>query len=409
MFLDASILILLIAASAFFSASEIAFVSLSNAKVDDMVRRSVPRSRLIQKLKSEPRRLLITVLIGNNLVNIGASSLATVLFARLFQSTAVGITTGIMTLAILIFGEIVPKAYATNHNKKIAALAAPILRALAWMFHPLVVIFGYLTTALAGAPKEESITENEVRALVLAGSRQGTIEKEEQAIIERLFAFNDITAEDIMTPRVNVAYIEDASTIAQAAAVIARNPHTRFPVVHETPDDIIGFVHSRDVLLALNQDRDADPVTKIVRPIIAIPKQMRLDDLMREFQKKKTHLAVVLDEFGGTEGIATLEDVIEELVGEITDEYDVDKHFIQRLDKNTIMVSGDTLIRDINHFFNIAIPGDPLDTIAEVLLDKLQVVPRPGMSVSFTEVTAAIHEVRRRTIGLVKIIKSSSV
>ncbi len=400
-----SILIVLILLSAFFSAAEVAFISLSNAKVAAMVKKKLPRSKLIKKLKSNARRLLITILIGNNIVNIASASLATIIASEMFNSAVLGITTGVMTLIILVFGEIVPKSYASSHPKRFAIFASTYIKILQIITLPAIIAFEWLTNLVTGEEQADRVSEEELKALAITGSKQGTIEKGERIMIERLFQFNDITAEDVMTPRVNVVNIEHDMSISDAVDVIEKNPHTRFPIIEETPDVIIGFVHSRDVLLALNSKDKNNSIKKILRPIVAVPKQMRIDDVLREFQKKNTHMGVVLDEYGGTEGILTLEDVIEELVGEIADEHDVDDEVIKRLDKNTIMTSGEVELRDINDFLNCNIPGDPLDTIAEIILDIIQKVPRKGNEVEVNNVKCKVLEVEKRTIKKVQIQK----
>ncbi|PLX26388.1 hypothetical protein C0581_04685 [Candidatus Parcubacteria bacterium] len=208
-----------------------------------------------------------------------------------------------------------------------------------------------------------------------------------------------------MTPRVNIEYLENTMTIEEAANTIKDNAHTRYPVIDETPDNIIGYVHARDVLLAFIQDREKKSIKNITNPILRIPQQMRIDDVLHEFQKKNTHITIVMDEFGGTEGIATLEDVLEELVGEIADEHDVEDNVIKRIDKNTIIASGDEQIRDINDFFNVQIPGEPLDTIAETVLNTLQKSPRKGMRAEIGNVTCSLEEVKKNVITKVRIAK----
>jgi len=399
------ILLVLLVLSAFFSASEVAFVSLTNAKVETMVKRKVPRAKKIKKLKENPRRLLVAILIGNNIVNIASASLATMVASEMFQSAVLGITTGVMTLLILIFGEIIPKSYAANHNKSFAVLSSPILSVLVIIFWPFIVVLEWLANFFAGRQRPESISEEELKIMAHAGVKQGTIEKKERQMIERLFQFNDITAEDIMTPRVNMMYLEDTMTIEEAEDVIKSTPHTRFPVIKDTPDNIIGYVHSRDLLLAYIQDKENASIKNVVLPILRVPKQMRIDDLLQEFQKKQVHIALVQDELGGTEGITTLEDVLEELVGEITDEHDVEDDIIKRIDKNTIVVSGEEQLRDINDFLNVSIPGDPLDSIAEKLLEIIKKSPRKNMIVDLEKIKCTVVEVKNKVIKKVKIEK----
>lgn len=396
-------LLVLLILSAFFSAAEVAFVTLTQAKVEAMVKCRLPRSKQIRKLKKSPRKLLVAILIGNNVVNIGASSLATVVMANFFDSAVIGITTGIMTLLVLVFGEIIPKSYATNHPKKFAIFATPIVRFLIFFLYPFIIIFEGITNVVAGKETADSISEEELLALAKSGTKQGVIEHAEGVMIERLFAFNDITAEDIMTPRVNIISMYHNGTVKEAIEVIEVNPFTRYPVMKKTPDNIVGFVHARDVLLA--QKKKKKQIKSILRPMLTVPKQMKIDELMKEFQKRSTHMAVVVDEFGGTEGIITFEDVIEELVGEIADEHDIDKNLMRRIDKHTVIVAGNATLRSIGSFFNCAIPGKKLDTIAEIVLDHLEKLPRKGHTVDIGPVTCTILEIKKRRIEKVQLTR----
>ena len=398
-------LIVFLIGSAFFSAAEVAFLTLSDAKVQSMLKKKLPKSKLVATLKKHPRRLLVTILIGNNIVNIGASSLATVIASDYFESGAVGITVGVMTLVILLVGEIIPKSYASSHPKRFAIFSAQFLWLFQKIVYPFVRMFEVITDLTTGKQTQQRVSEEEIRALVQVSKKQGAIEHEEGLMVERLFAFNDITAEDIMTPRVHSVFVAHNMTIDQATEIIKDNPFTRYPVFKDTQDNVLGFIHARDALIAHYSDTEDNPILGIMRPIISIAGQMPIDDVMKEFQKKQTHMGVVVDEFGGTEGIVTFEDVIEELVGEITDEHDISKNMIQRVTKEKIMVSGDTSLRDINDFFNTEIPGDDLDTIAEVLLDELQKLPRKGQKVTLGEVQCTVCEVKKRRIQRVEMVK----
>lgn len=321
MLVNLIILVVLVTMSAFFSAAEIAFISLTSPKVDAMIKHKLPRANLIKKLKNKPRRLLVTILIGNNIVNIASASLATLVAGEIFQSAVLGITTGLMTVIVLVFGEIIPKSYAVNHNKKFAIFIAPILQIIQWTILPIVWFFEKLTDLFAGKHREEKVSEEELRALAYYGVKQGTIEHDERAMIERLFTLNDLSAEDIMTPRSNVICINQSLSIDSAADLISGTTHTRFPVINKSIDNIIGFVHSRDVLVALQRERHNDEIKHIIHPIINIEKDEKLDDLLREFQRENIHMAAVVHN-GKTLGVVTLEDVIEEIVGEISDEHD---------------------------------------------------------------------------------------
>ncbi len=406
MLINITILAILLFLSAFFSAAEVSFVKLTDGKISSMVKKKLPRAKLIKKLKSKSRRLLVTILIGNNIVNIAASSFATVVAIDIFASGAVGIATGVMTLLVLTFGEIIPKSYAANHPKKLAVFAAVPLQICQWGLYPIVIMFEWITNLAAGKQLQEKISEEELLALAKTSSQQGSIGHEEGKLIERLFAFNDITAEDIMTPRVNVTFLQQSDTIAKAADAIKEYPYTRYPVIKDTPDHVTGFIHSRDVLLKCRDNKDNQKLTSIIRPLVTVPKQMPIDDVMREFQKCQTHLAVVVDEYGGTEGIVTLEDVIEELVGEITDEHDIDEKLIHRLNKDTIHTAGNTALRNINQFLNVSIPGDEFDTIAEIMLDQIKKIPRKNQTIELGNTICKVLEVKKKRIQKVEIKKN---
>lgn len=405
MVLEIIILIILVALSGFFSASEIAFISLSPAKIEAMIKRGIPRAKLIKKLNQNSRRLLVTVLVGNNIVNISAASLATVVASKFFSSAIVGFTTGIMTLLILIFGEVLPKSYAANHKKKIAIFSAVFLRVLEFILFPIVFILEKLSNIFSGKQRLDKVSEEELKALAVMGRRQGTIEKGELYMINRVFSLNDITANDIMTPWSRVEYVKEDMKIEEVADIIANKTHTRFPIVRNNIEEVTGFVHSRDVLLALNEDKESCFIKDIIRPIIKVHKHLKIDDLMKEFQKKKTHMAVVLDNSEKVEGIATLEDVVEELVGEIVDEHDIEPPLIKRIDNNEIMCSGETEIRDINKFFNINLIGDPFDSITDIILDRVEAVPSRGFVIEIDNVKCEVLEANKKTIKKIKMIK----
>lgn len=405
MVLEIIILVILISLSAFFSASEIAFISLSPAKIETMIKRKIPRANLIKKLSQNSRRLLVTILVGNNIVNISAASLATVVASEFFSSAIIGLTTGIMTLLVLVFGEVLPKSYATNHVKKIAIFSSLILRIFEFILFPIVFVLEKLSNLLTGKQIMEKVSEEELKALALVGKRQGTIEKGELYMINRVFTLNDITAEDIMTPWVQVEYMEDEMNIEEAAGIIAKKTHTRFPIVQHSNGEVIGFVHSRDVLLAFNESKEASSIKNIMRPIIRAHEHLKIDDLMKEFQKKKTHMAVVFGDLGKIEGIATLEDVVEELVGEIVDEHDLEPPLIKRIDNNEIVCSGETEIRDINKFFNVNISGDPFDSISDIIFDRIEKVPAKDFEIDIDNVKCIVAEANKKIIKKVKIIK----
>lgn len=370
-----------------------------------MIEAKKRNSLLVQRLKSNPRALLIAVLIGNNIVNIAAASVATVFFARYFDSAVIGLTTGIMTALILVFGEIVPKTFATSRASSLSRYFAPFVYFFKKIFFPIIWIMEKITNLLLGAHQAELVSEEELRALAITGVQQGVIKKNEGVMIENFFKFSDISAEDIMTPRVEIVSVSKNSSIEDVAKEIEKYGITRCLVVGESIDDVLGFVHAQDVLLAFRQKREGDLAETLTRSIIFVPKQMLINNILKEFQKRKTHIAVVIDEYGGTEGIITLEDVIEELVGEIVDEHDIDDSFIKRIGKNEIVVSGSVECRDVNRFLNIKMSENDLDTIADFVLEKIKKIPTEGTTIKEDSFTCVVEKVENKVIKQVHIKK----
>ena len=323
MFVSIVILLILILLSGFFSASELAFFSLNSAKVSAMVKRKYPRAEMVEKLKKHKRKLLVTVLIGNNLVNIFAASYTTIVVEKIFSSAVLSITTGIMTFLILTFGEIIPKAYATNHPKRVAIFAAPFLVFLEWIFYPIILFFEWLIIALTGKQEIEKISAEEVQALAATSIKQGVFSPQEGMIMHRVFRFNDITAEDVMTPNKQMVFLPDDFTLAQAVEAVKKNKHSRFPVI-DKKFNIVGIVHAKDLFLAYAEEGLEGKIIDHMFPIFSVPADLPIDQLLPIFQSKKSHMAIVTDRQDKTIGMVTIEDVIEELVGEIEDEYDRD-------------------------------------------------------------------------------------
>ncbi len=372
----------LIVLSAIFSGSETALVSLTKSKVDQLVSEKKKNSRLLKKLTRNPHRLLITVLIGNNVVNIGASAYAAVLFTELFGSSGVGIATGVMTFLILIFGEISPKSFSHQHSVGVSLFMAKPIYLLQIIFFPFVWLFEkvvHLVNKVLGSEKAYSVTEGELVAMLNIGAQEGSIEKHEKEFIQNVLEFNDIEAEDVMTPRVNIDAIDSEMTIKEAVAFAISHSHSRIPVYVENLDHIIGIISIKELLKyfdEMNSSRKLKDL-KLFRPI-EVPLSKKINKLFSEFQRKHVHIAVVMDEYGGTAGIVTLEDLLEEIVGDIVDESDAPEDPIEVVNKNTIIVGGHLLVEDINSFFSIKIAEDEHDTINTMIVEHLHRFPREG-------------------------------
>jgi len=398
------LLIILILLSAFFSGTETAFFSLSDIKVKKMLSRKKKNAKLIAKLKSNPQRLLITILIGNNLVNIAAASMATIIVNQIFNSSVIGITTGIMTLIILIFGEITPKSLSIKYNEQIACLAAKPLFVIEKFLSPIIWFFEKIY------PKRglrvPAITEEELRIMASVGVQEGTVEKKEAEIIKKVFQLNDITAGDVMTPRSEVYAFKENKKLKSVKIKIINSPFSRIPIYKKNIDQITGILYKDDALIHLAKSKADDIILKkIAREVIFVPESMFINELMRVFQTRHIHMAVVVNEYGEVVGIATLEDIIEELVGEIVDETDISEELIKRIDKKTILVHGTTEVKHVNDFFNISL-DEKYITISGLIQDKLNRIPKIGEKLKLGNVTLEVKDSTKKTVKKVIIKKT---
>jgi len=387
-------LMFLIILSGIFSGSETALVSLSQSKVDELVSRKVRNSKLLSKLKSDPHKLLITVLIGNNIVNIGASAYAAVLFIEIFDSAAIGISTGVMTFLILIFGEITPKAFAHQHASGVSLFMARPIYILQIIFWPLVWFFDLVVdgvTKLVGSDKRHTVTEGEIVAMLKIGQQEGAIEKQERELIENVLEFNDIEVDEVMTPRVELEALDSDMTLDEAVDFAIKHSHSRLPVYGKDLDDIIGIISIKHLLKYTDEEPQNKKLKKLgLTPPLEVPESKKINKLFREFQRKHQHMAIVIDEYGGTAGIVTMEDLLEEIVGEIVDETDIVELQMEIKNKNTVVVTGSTLLEDLNDFFKINIGENERDSVNTFITEYLHRFPREGESILFPKVKVTV-------------------
>jgi putative hemolysin len=332
---EMAILGFLILVSAFFSGSEIALFSLSRIKVRMMVKEGRRGAKSVHKLKKDPHRLLITVMLGNTLANIAAASLATFVATETFGSWGVGLATGVMTLLILVFGEITPKSLAIAHAEGLSLLAAPLLEAISYFLIPVATILESLTGGILrifGIKKEEgsmTLTEDEIKAIVSMGAEDGVIEKGEEKLIRKVFEFNDIPVKEIMVPKEKMTCLDGDQILGECLGMLTNTPFTRIPVYRGSPDrkeNFVGILYRKDVLTYTGRDEFHRKIWRIARkPPFFVDENQKVDDLLDEFQKRRIHLAIVIDDKKQVKGLVTLEDSLEELVGEIVDETDIVK------------------------------------------------------------------------------------
>ncbi len=344
------------------------------------------KAQTLLKVIEDSGKLLSTILIGNNIVNISASSLATTLTMRLFGNAAVSISTGIITLLVLIFGEITPKTLATVHAEKMALSYAKIIHILMFILTPVIFIVNKLAQGVLtlmridASAKGNTITEHELRTLVNVGHEEGVIESEERQMIYNVFDFGDSQAEDVMIPRIDVTFADVNSSYEDLVALFRNEKHTRFPVFEDTTDNIIGIVNVKDLLLTGKEDFS---VRKILREAYFTYEYKKTSELLMEMKENSVTFAVVLDEYGATSGIVTLEDLIEEIVGDIHDEYDSEEEELREIipDREYIAL-GSARLDDLDEILHLNIASDDYDSIGGYIIEQLDRFPTAGESVT---------------------------
>lgn len=368
--------------SAFFSSAETALFSISRVRALHLAKEGGTAENLILKMKKDSHTLLTTILIGNNLVNIGASALATALAINYFKSNAVGISTGIMTLLILVIGEIFPKSFATHNNIMVARIVIFPLFWFSKLFFPLSAILNFVPRVLGPFSKPTAVTEDELMTMVEVVEEGGEIKEEEKELISNIFEFDDTSASETMTPRADMFVIDINQPLD--IRTILKSGFTRIPVIHETIDNVVGILNIKDLFAryhdsCLSETSGMLEVKQIMRPPYFVPESKKLDSLLREFKRSKNHLSIVIDEHGGVSGIITLEDVLEELVGEISDETDkLDPHIVKLKGKKWVVL-GKSEIDEINKKLQLSIPeSKDYDTFSGYVLNLIGRIPNVG-------------------------------
>ena len=374
-----AVLVLMVIMSGYFSATETAFTSLNRIRLKSRAEAGDRRAAKTLALAEDYDRLLSTILIGNNLVNIVATTLSTLLFSSLLgDATGPAVSTVVLTVVILIFGEISPKSLAKESPETFAMFSAPILRVLMALLIPLNFLFSQwkrLLTKLFHREPEEGITDEELVTMVSEAEDQGGLDREESQLIRSAIRFDNLEAGDILTPRVDVVAVEDTATLDEVTSVFAGEGYSRLPVYHESIDDIVGVLHQKDVFSARYHNRKE--LTNLIRPVIHITFSTKIDDLMRQFQRTKTQMAVVVDEYGGTAGILTMEDIVEELVGEIWDEHDEVVEEFKKQPDGSYLIACSAALNDLYDLFSVTGSCDSA-TVSGWVLEQLERVPEVG-------------------------------
>ena len=381
--LEIAALITLIGLSGYFSGLEVALVSVRLSKIEQLIKNKVKGASSLHKLKSNPSRMMSSVNLGNNLASIAATALATDISLKLFGDEGLAIVVGIMTFLILVFGEITPKTYCNANATKVAVRNSRILLAFSYALFPIVWIFEIITKGMIKLTGSSDIppglTEDEIKEIVNQGLKDKAIEKQESELVHGALNFDDIVIRSVMTPRPKMFMLRSKMMLFEALPEINKNGFSRIPVYSENRDKIVGIVHVRDVLKRLEDEDKMITLEQVMREPFFVSQEKKVSDLLKEMQGRKAHMAIVIDEFSGVEGCVTLEDLVEEIVGEIHDETDITKSNFQKEGSDTIITNGDIEIDEINEIFRTEIPqGDDYASLNGLLHEKLSDIPKEG-------------------------------
>ncbi len=399
---ESLLLLLLLFLSAFFSGSETALVSLSIGRADALARDRRRGSRALGVLKAQPQRMLVAILIGNNVVNISASALATVIATREFGDAGPGVAVGVLTIIILVFGEITPKSLATRYSERISLAVAPAILGFVYLSAPIGImverVSNVMSNGASGTTDEPVVTESELISMAGYGKEEGTIEEGEKELIERAFAFSDLSVSDVMTPRHKVFRLPAQMAIADAVSQLMASPFSRIPLHDNDPDEIIGMLHVRDVLRPLVSGDRAVCLIDLARPPYFVPDRQSLTDSISALRQERHHLAVVVDEHGLMEGVVSLEDLLEELVGEIYDESDIAPLDLVPHGPDNVTVEGASELRVLTEYFGTPLPGKPTDSVSLWILEKVQRIPKSGETFELDGLTVTVKRATQRRI-----------
>lgn len=403
-------LVVVVAFSALYSMAETAMMALSRGKIKSLS--DDPQATRLSRLLHQPNRLLGTVLFGNNLANILASTLATALFLHYMGGAGILVSTLVMTVFILLFAEITPKTFASHNAERVALRLARFLSVSVGLFNPPVRVLTWIGMGLirmlgGNAEGGRLMTEEELRTLVEVGEEQGLLEANERDMIQGVFDFGDTVVREVMVPRIDVQAMPDTAALSDVWDALVEWGHSRLPIFRGTIDDITGVIYARDVL-AYGREKPADTLARdVARPVQFVPETKKIDSLFADFRRQRTQIAVVMDEYGGTAGIVTIEDLLEEIVGEIQDEYDDQEEVpLKEMAPGVVEVAGLYALDELNEQFDIDLPHEDFDTVGGLVLHLLGRVPIEGEVVRLdnVEITVAQVEGRRVARAVVRVL-----
>ncbi len=403
----------LLCLSAFFSASETALMSLSKIRLIHMLEEKVRGASVINQLRENPNKLLGTILVGNNIVNIGASSIATVLAIEYFGDTGAGIATGITTILVLIFGEITPKSLAAQKSEKVSLIVAKPIFLLTYLLNPIVFVFTQISGLFMRMLGYQSnanlptITEEELKSMVNLGEEEGVIEDHEKTMICNVFDFGDQLVKDVMIQRMDIIAIDMNASYEEIIKIIKNEQYSRYPIYSKRIDNIVGIINVKE--LVYRDPEELFDIKKFVKKPYYTFEFTNTSELFNEMKKRRTHMAIVLDEYGGTAGIVTIEDLVEEIVGEISDEYDMHTQEIDTIREGEYLVDGSTRIEEINELIGTRIESEHYDSIGGFVIELMGRLPRQSESVEHMGTKFIIESMERNRIRKIRVLMTEAI
>lgn len=408
------ILIILLSLSGLFSGAETSLSSINIIRIKQLKKKGIKEAEILERLLNKSSKILATILIGNNIVNIAATAIATELTLRIFTGKqATFLVTVIMTILILVFGEITPKTYSSYNAEKVAMKLGRPLEVLSIIFSPLLIVLNKATKIIIRSlggninNNRTTVSEEEIKTLVDVGEEVGIIEKQERDMIESIFEIGDIKVTEVMVPRIDIVYLEENVSLENAIKKVIKYGYSRIPVVGKSVDNIIGIIYAKDLLSCyLMNDKEELNIKSMVRPVYYVPQSKKAIDLLTEMQLEKVHISIVLDEYGGTLGLVTIEDILEEIVGDILDEYDDENNLVDYIDNNILIVNSKISIEETSNILDVDLPMDEFESLGGFVFNLLGRIPKVGDAIEYNDISFKVLEVHNRRIKKIEIKKS---
>ncbi len=410
-YIDIALIIIFVGLSAFFTAIRSALRSVSPIRIRYLAEQGVRGAKTVEQFLDRPGRLLSSLILIDNTSNIAAVATATLISVRYLKTLVVLVPVVVMLFVVLIFGEIVPRTFGTRYAETLSLRTAGLLSFISRVLSPLTALFiaiaNIFIRLFGGKPIRELpvMTEEELMA---GAEEEGVIEEEEKELIHSIFEFGDTIVREVMVPRMDMVAVNADAPIEEVLSLVIREGHSRIPVYEETVDNVIGIIYAKDLLIQMNKGNIDIPLRRLMRPAYYVPELKKVDGLLRELQKKRLHMAIVVDEYGGTAGLVTIEDLLEEIVGEIFDEYDLEETLVEYIDENTIRMDARVNIDEANEILNIDLSRDDINTIGGFVYSLIGRIPKIGETVSFGGYTFKVEKTIGRRISKILITKEEA-